>query len=38
MVDTTINSWADFSKDYGINYKILKLHNPWLRESNLKQI
>ena len=36
MVDTTINSWADFSKDYGINYKILKLHNPWLRESNLK--
>ena len=36
MVDTTINSWADFSKDYGINYKILKLHNPWLRESYLK--
>ena len=35
MVDTTINSWADFSKDYGINYKILKLHNPWLRESYL---
>ena len=36
MVDTTINSWADFSEDYGINYKILKLHNPWLRESYLK--
>ena len=36
MVDTSINSWADFSKDYGINYKILKLHNPWLRESYLK--
>lgn len=35
MVDTSINSWADFSKDYGINYKILKLHNPWLRESYL---
>ncbi|MBJ59322.1 MAG: murein transglycosylase [Flavobacteriales bacterium] len=36
MVDTSINSWADFSKNYGINYKILKLHNPWLRESYLK--
>ena len=35
MVDTSINSWADFSKDYGINYKILKIHNPWLRESYL---
>ena len=35
MVDTSINSWADFSKEYGINYKILKLHNPWLRESYL---
>ena len=36
VVDTSINSWADFSKDYGIYYKILKLHNPWLRESYLK--
>ena len=36
VVDTPINSWADFSKDYGINYKILKLHNPWLRESYLR--
>jgi len=35
MVETSINSWADFSKDYGINYKILKLHNPWLKESYL---
>ncbi|MGB0593097.1 MAG: transglycosylase SLT domain-containing protein [Flavobacteriales bacterium] len=35
MVDTSISSWADFSKEYGINYKILKLHNPWLRESYL---
>ncbi len=35
MVDTNINSWSDFSKEYGINYKILKLHNPWLRESYL---
>lgn len=35
MVDTNISSWADFSKEYGINYKILKLHNPWLRENYL---
>ena len=34
-VDTTISSWADFSREQGINYKILKLHNPWLRESYL---
>jgi len=35
MVDSTISSWADFSREYNINYKILKLHNPWLRESYL---
>lgn len=35
MVDTNISSWADFSKEFGINYKILKIHNPWLRESYL---
>ena len=35
MVDTSITSWADFSKEYDINYKILKLHNPWLRECYL---
>ena len=34
-VDSTVSSWADFSREYGINYKILKLHNPWLRESYL---
>ena len=35
MVDSTVSSWADFSREYGINYKILKLHNPWLRERYL---
>lgn len=34
-VDSSIASWADFAKSYGINYKILKLYNPWLRESYL---
>lgn len=35
LVGTSITSWADFSKEYDINYKILKLHNPWLRECYL---
>lgn len=34
-VDSNITSWADFAKSYGLNYKILKLYNPWLRESYL---
>ena len=34
-VDTVITDIAQFSKDLGINYKILKLHNPWLRENKL---
>ena len=34
-VDTTINNLADFSIAQGINYKILKLFNPWLRTNSL---
>ena len=34
-VDTAIANLALFAKDYEINYKILKLHNPWLRENKL---
>lgn len=34
-VDTVVNDFADFAKDFGINYKILKIHNPWLREAHL---
>lgn len=34
-VDTAVSSWADFAADYEINYKILKRHNPWLREGHL---
>jgi membrane-bound lytic murein transglycosylase D len=34
-VDSTINDLADFAKAQGINYKILKLHNPWLRDKKL---
>ncbi|MCF6181108.1 lytic transglycosylase domain-containing protein [Lutibacter sp.] len=34
-VDTVITNIARFSKDLGINYKTLKLYNPWLRENKL---
>ncbi|WP_456376746.1 transglycosylase SLT domain-containing protein [Lutibacter sp.] len=34
-VDTVITNIALFSKVLGINYKVLKLYNPWLRENKL---
>lgn len=34
-VDTVVSNFATFAKDFGINYKILKIHNPWLREAHL---
>lgn len=34
-VDTAVSDFADFAKEFDINYKILKIHNPWLREAHL---
>lgn len=34
-VDTAVTDFVKFSERFGINYKILKLHNPWLREKHL---
>lgn len=34
-VDTAVTNWADFAELYEINYKVLKRHNPWLREPHL---
>lgn len=34
-VDTAVTDFALFAKKFGINYKILKIHNPWLRETYL---
>jgi len=34
-VDTAVTSFVKFSEQFNINYKILKLHNPWLREAHL---
>ncbi|MEN9929587.1 MAG: hypothetical protein RLZZ231_1508 [Bacteroidota bacterium] len=35
VVDSTITDLATFAKGQGINYKILKLHNPWMRDKKL---
>ncbi|MBW3519439.1 lytic transglycosylase domain-containing protein [Flavobacterium sp. NKUCC04_CG] len=34
-VNTDILDLAAFAKEQGINYKILKLHNPWMRDTKL---
>lgn len=34
-VDSTITNLARFAKSQGVNYKELKLHNPWLRDTKL---
>ncbi|MBT8306046.1 MAG: lytic transglycosylase domain-containing protein [Maribacter sp.] len=34
-LEEPVASFADFANEYEINYKILKRHNPWLREPHL---
>jgi hypothetical protein len=34
-VDTAVTDFAAFAKGFDINYKVLKIHNPWLREPKL---
>ena len=34
-LDTAITNIASFSKQMGVNYKILKIHNPWLLQNHL---
>ena len=34
-VDSTISDLASFAIQQGVNYKILKIHNPWLRDKKL---
>jgi hypothetical protein len=34
-IDSTITDLASFAIGQGINYKILKIHNPWLRDKKL---
>jgi len=35
-VNGKIDNWADFAKEHGISYKLLKYFNPWLRQTYLK--
>lgn len=34
-VDTPVTDFVGFAKKFNINYKILKTHNPWLRDAYL---
>lgn len=36
MVDKDISSWVNWSKEQGINFKLLKRHNPWIQGKSLK--
>lgn len=35
IIDSSITNLANFAKSQGVNYKILKIHNPWLRDKKL---
>jgi len=35
ILDSSVSSFADYATSYGINYKTLKLFNPWLRDNYL---
>jgi membrane-bound lytic murein transglycosylase D len=35
QVDSTITDLATFAKTHGVNYKTLKIYNPWLRDRKL---
>ncbi len=34
-VDSSVSNWATFAKEHGVNYKVLKALNPWLRQREL---
>ena len=34
-VEKPIASLPDFAKEQGVNYKILRIHNPWLKQKHL---
>lgn len=36
ILDSSVTDFADYAISLGINYKTLKLFNPWLRDSSLK--
>lgn len=34
-VDSPVEDWAQWAQDHGINYMILREHNPWIRAKSL---
>lgn len=34
-INSPVENWTDFAFSHGINYKILKYYNPWLRDISL---
>ena len=38
LLDSSVNNFALYAQDLNINYKILKEYNPWLRQSELKNL
>ncbi|MBK7410281.1 MAG: lytic transglycosylase domain-containing protein [Saprospirales bacterium] len=34
-VKEAVKNWGDFAAEYKTNYRILKIYNPWLRDSKL---
>ena len=35
-VTDDVTNWVEWSQQQGINYKLLKRHNPWIQSSSLK--
>ncbi|RLD22089.1 MAG: lytic transglycosylase domain-containing protein [Bacteroidetes bacterium] len=35
-VSEAVDNWVDWSQQQGINYKLLKRHNPWIQSRSLK--
>lgn len=38
LLDSSVNNFALYAQDLNINYKLLKEYNPWLRQSELKNL
>jgi hypothetical protein len=36
VLDSTVTDFSSYAKSLGLNYKILKYFNPWLRDTGLK--
>lgn len=35
-IENDVANWVDWSKEQGINFKLLKRHNPWIQDKSLK--